>query len=186
MKSVMQELRRNAGTDHLLAPYVHCPRQVVDAWCDFLGLGPEDVVVEIGFGDGRLMRGLAERAGCRVVGFEVDEEALADAEALLGEMEEEARDRVRCYGKDAMAATPEECDWPAVAHCYGYLTKAGLRQVYPQLKERMRPGAAFYCIQFSIDGEEPVETQTFDFVDDKGAPTTFTFFKYTIPGAGAA
>ena len=180
MNAVFTELKRNAGTDHLLAPYVHCPTQVLDPWVEFLSLSPEDVAVEIGFGDGRLMRAIAERAGCRVVGFEVDGEALADAEVVMEEMDQEVRDRIRIYGKDAMSATPEECDWAMVEHCYGYLTKSGLRQVFPQLRQLMKPGAAFYCIQFSVDGEEPAEVGSFDFVDVRGEPQTFKFFKYVL------
>eukprot|EP00968_Pinguiococcus_pyrenoidosus_P006261 scaffold427_cov263-Pinguiococcus_pyrenoidosus.AAC.25 len=115
-----------------------------------------------------------------VTGFEVDPEALEDAHRQREDMEEAFKDKLRLYGKDAMQAEPDECDWAAVDVCYAYLTKAGLRQVFPQLQERMRPGAAFYCIQFSVDGADAVEEGGFDFVDDKGEDQHFTFYKYAI------
>eukprot|EP00440_Ansanella_granifera_P013647 gb/GFBE01014828.1/.p1 GENE.gb/GFBE01014828.1/~~gb/GFBE01014828.1/.p1 ORF type:complete len:184 (+),score=27.79 gb/GFBE01014828.1/:1-552(+) len=178
---VFAELKRRAGTDHLLAPYMHTPTQVIPEFIEFGGFQPSHRCVEIGCGDGRLMRALAEKVGCNITGFEVDEEALTHAHAHLGEMSPDARDLLTLHELDAMCSEASaRCDWSSVDICYVYLTKAGLRQVFPQLKQKMRAGSSFVTIQYSVDGVEPIAQGSTSFLDSRGETMAFNFFHYAI------
>lgn len=61
-----------------LGPFLATPNSLIDPLLDHLGLGPDDVVADLGAGDGRIVAAAAERHGCRGIGVEHDAE-LVDA-----------------------------------------------------------------------------------------------------------
>ena len=65
--SVVRGLR---GPGLCLAPYRSSPPEAVDLLVSELVIGPADVFVDLGSGDGALVRAVAERSGCRAVGVE--------------------------------------------------------------------------------------------------------------------
>ena len=65
--SVVRGLR---GPGLCLAPYRVSPPAAVDLLIGEVGVGPADVFVDLGSGDGSLVRAVAERSGCRAVGVE--------------------------------------------------------------------------------------------------------------------
>ena len=65
--SVVRGLR---GPGLCLAPYRSSPPEAVDLLVSELAIGPADVFVDLGSGDGSFVRAVAERSGCRAVGVE--------------------------------------------------------------------------------------------------------------------
>ncbi len=63
--------------------YVATPQEVVDAMLDMGRVGASDFVIDLGSGDGRIVRSAARRFGASGVGVEIDPEliALANNEA---------------------------------------------------------------------------------------------------------
>ena len=63
--------------------YVATPQEVVDAMLEMGGVGARDYVIDLGSGDGRIVRSAARRFGASGVGVEIDPElvALANTEA---------------------------------------------------------------------------------------------------------
>jgi|GEM_PF-382840 len=59
-----------------LAPFVPSPEIVVDTMLGLAGVGPSDVVYDIGCGDGRIVIEAAARFGARGVGIDIDPELI--------------------------------------------------------------------------------------------------------------
>jgi len=55
-----------------LAPYVASPEMIVEAMLRMAGVRPDDVVYDLGSGDGRIVIMAAQMFGARGVGFELD------------------------------------------------------------------------------------------------------------------
>lgn len=59
------------------APFVPTPEDVASAMLAFASVTPEDVVYDLGSGDGRIVIAAAKKYGCRAVGYEIDPELVA-------------------------------------------------------------------------------------------------------------
>jgi SAM-dependent methyltransferase len=79
----------HAAQDAALAPparvpdviYVPTPEAVVDAMLDMARVGKDDVVYDLGCGDGRIVIEAAKRGAKRAVGVDIDPERIAEARA---------------------------------------------------------------------------------------------------------
>jgi len=69
--------------------FVPTPSAVVDAMLRFAGVTPQDVVYDLGSGDGRIVIAAAQKYGARAVGVELDRELV-----------QKARERARKAGVD--------------------------------------------------------------------------------------
>ena len=52
--------------------YIPTPHDVVDAMLQLADVGKDDVVYDLGCGDGRILIAAASRYGCRTVGCDID------------------------------------------------------------------------------------------------------------------
>ncbi len=62
-------------------PYVPTPMKVVDAMVDLAQVTKDDLVYDLGCGDGRIVVRAAQRFGCRGVGVDLDPQRVAEAGA---------------------------------------------------------------------------------------------------------
>lgn len=75
---------RAQSDSELDVPFVTTPQNVVDAMLELAGVGPQDRLLDLGSGDGRIVITAARRWGIRGVGVEIDP-------ALIERAREEAR-----------------------------------------------------------------------------------------------
>ncbi len=68
------------GPGHL-GPFLATPSSLIDPLLDFAAVTADDVVVDLGCGDGRLVVEAARRRGCRARGVETDAELVESARA---------------------------------------------------------------------------------------------------------
>ena len=71
----------NAQDGASLAPYVPTPYDVVNRMLALAGVTADDVIYDLGCGDGRIVITAAERFGARGVGIDYDTERIAEANA---------------------------------------------------------------------------------------------------------
>jgi SAM-dependent methyltransferase len=69
------EVERTGG------PFVPTPQAVVDAMLDFAKVGPRDIIVDLGSGDGRIVLTAAQRYNARGFGIEIDPELVQQSNA---------------------------------------------------------------------------------------------------------
>ena len=62
--------------DNKEVPYVTTPNDVVDKMLELCEIGKDDIVYDLGCGDGRIVIAAAKKYGCRAFGFDIDEQLI--------------------------------------------------------------------------------------------------------------
>jgi SAM-dependent methyltransferase len=130
--------------------YIPTPEVVVDRMLELARVGRDDVVYDLGCGDGRIVIAAARRFGARAVGFDIDPARVA-----------EARRNVAAAGVERLVSIEQrdvfELDLtPATVVTLYLLPELNVR-LLPQL-ERLRPGARIVSHDFDIAGVAPSQT----------------------------
>jgi ribosomal protein L11 methylase PrmA len=151
-----------------LAPYVPTPQDVVDKMLAMAQVTKDDVVYDLGCGDGRIVVTAARTFGARGVGVDIDPERIKEAE-------ENAKaagvsDRVTFKLQDAMAVDVS----PATVVTLYLLSSSNLK-LRPLLTKQLRPGARIVSHAFSMGDWPPLETETF--TDSRGSERTLYLWK---------
>jgi SAM-dependent methyltransferase len=153
----------------LNAPYVVTPQPVVDAMLAVAGVTPDDVVYDLGSGDGRIVITAARRYGARGVGLELEparvEQARRSAEAAG------VADRVRFEVQDIFSADIREA---TVVTMY-LLPEVNLR-LRPRLLAALRPGTRIVSHAFDLGDWAPDKV-----LDVEGPEGRYTVFYWVVP-----
>ena len=142
-------LRYMAGSR--LAPYVPAPSAVGTTMLQLARLSPHEVVLDLGCGDGRLLRQAVHEFGAAsAVGYELDEGLVATARDLNGDDE-----RLCVRLADALSAADDIARADVVAL---YLTEAGNAALLPLLRQSMRPTARVVSYCWGLAGLAPTRS----------------------------
>jgi SAM-dependent methyltransferase len=133
-----------------LAPYVPSPMGIVEAMLELAGVGPEDVVFDIGSGDGRIVIAAAELHGAFGVGIEIDPDLVVRSRRAIEE--KGLTDRVRIIQANALDVDLSEADVVTL-----YLTVSGNEALRPHLEASLRRGTRVVSREFKIQDWTPLE-----------------------------
>ncbi len=131
----------------IFVEYVVTPHDVVARMLELARVGPEDVVYDLGCGDGRILIAAAKNYGCRAVGFDLDR--LRVAEARANAAREGVADRVTVEQKDVL-----KVDLRAATVVTIYLGTELNRRLIPQL-EQLPAGARIVSHNFGVGDFAP-------------------------------
>ena len=136
-----------------VAPYVPTPWHVVDRMLEEVDVTEEDVVFDLGSGDGRILMRAAKRLGARGVGYEINadlvEEARSAVEAAGVADQVEIRDR-DIFDADLSSATVVTL----------FLVTSAHRRLRPKLLNELQPGTRIASYKWEIPGWNPSKTVT--------------------------
>lgn len=130
-----------------LAPYVQTPMAVVDRMLALAAVGGEDVVFDIGCGDGRIVIRAAERFKARGVGIDIVAERIAEAREaarLAG-----VKNLVSFRREDAM-----DSDLSGATVVFLYLIPESNALLRPLLEKQLAPGVRVISHAYPIPGWE--------------------------------
>ncbi|HET8578753.1 MAG TPA: class I SAM-dependent methyltransferase [Methylomirabilota bacterium] len=130
-------------------PYVVTPPQVVDGMLRLAGVGREDVVYDLGSGDGRIVIAAARDFGARGVGIEIDPRLVAQSSRTA--QRAGLSERVRFVQQDLFATDLH----PATVVTL-YLTRELNLRLRPKLLQELRPGARVVSHHFDM-GDWPAD-----------------------------
>ena len=130
---LLERKARGSATPLDLGPYLPTPAGIIDALLDLAGAGPDDMVADLGCGDGRVLIRAAGR-GARAVGVERDP-TLAGAARRAAQAAGVA-DRVEVILGDV-----EQLDLAPVTAVVLFLDAAVLPGVVDRLRSGLRPGS---------------------------------------------
>ena len=136
------------------APFVATPPDVVDRMLTLAGVGPDDVVYDLGCGDGRIVIAAAQKFGARGVGVDIDPARIAEAEANARAAGVERRVSFRI--QDAL-----ETDVSDATVVTLYLLSAMNVQLRPILTRQLRPGSRIVSHSFAMGDWEPDVVDSF-------------------------
>jgi cyclopropane fatty-acyl-phospholipid synthase-like methyltransferase len=129
-------------------PYFPTPEPVVDAMLRLARVGPEDLVYDLGCGDGRIVIAAAAKYGARGYGVDVDPLPLIRARrdaARAGVAERVRFERGDLFQTDLRAATVVTL----------YLFESVNRRLAPKLRAELRPGARIVSHKFGMGTQWP-------------------------------
>jgi predicted methyltransferase len=118
-----------------VAPYVDTPTQLVDEMLALAGVGPEDYVVDLGSGDGRLVIAAVTKFKARG-GFGVDIDPALVKLANANAAKAGVADRVQFFERDLFATDVRKATVVTV-----YLLPGIMAKVEAKLRAELKPGA---------------------------------------------
>jgi precorrin-6B methylase 2 len=138
------------GARENLAPYVPTPQYIVERMLEAGHVTPEDVVYDLGSGDGRIVITAAQKFGAHAVGVEG-----------MPDLCRQSRQRIEALGLSERAQVVEDNVFhvdlsPATVVTMFFLTSSNER-LKPNLEKYLRPGARVVSNQFPIHGWKPTE-----------------------------
>jgi len=133
-------------------PFVPTPQVVVDEMLRVARVGPNDFVMDLGSGDGRIAITAARKFGARALGVELNEN-------LIFQSEESARqagveDRVKFLRQDLF-----KTDLTPASVITMYLLPSVNRRLRPRLLD-LRPGTRIVAHDFDLDDWKPDQLTT--------------------------
>jgi SAM-dependent methyltransferase len=128
-----------------LAPFVPSPPHVVDRMLILAGVGPDDVVYDIGCGDGRIVIAAAKTYGARGVGIDIDPQLIEECRANAKREGVEPLTRFICA--DATKAHVA----PATVLVL-YLLPESLETLKPLFEKELRPGVRIVSHNYRVPG----------------------------------
>jgi SAM-dependent methyltransferase len=128
-------------------PYVPTAQVTVDEMLRVAGVGPQDFVIDLGSGDGRIVITAAKKFGARGLGVDLDGE-------LVAQSEENARvfgvaDRVKFLQQDLF-----KTDFSQATVITMYLLTGVVRRLQPMLLD-LKPGTRIVSHDFQFDDWKP-------------------------------
>jgi SAM-dependent methyltransferase len=134
------------------APYVSTPQPVVDAMLRVAEVGANDVVYDLGCGDGRIVISAASRFGARGVGVDLDPRRIEEANAAARAAG--VSGRVRFIVQDLFKTDFSEASVLAL-----YLFPELNARLLPRIRAELRPGSRVVSYQFGIGDWVPDRTE---------------------------
>ena len=150
------------ATPEIVAPGVPSPGSVVEAMMQLAGVGPDDYVVDLGSGDGRIVIAAVAKHRARG-GFGVDINPVAIAHARENAIEAGVADRVQFHERDLFATDVREATVVTV-----YLLPSIMGKVERKLRAELKPGARIVVHDFPFPDWRPEKTILVESLDKLG------------------
>ena len=131
-------------------PYVPTPQPLVDRMLDLAKVGRQDVLFDLGCGDGRIVITAAKKRGARGTGIDIDPERIEDARRNAKAAGVASRVEFR-------QANIFEADFSAATVVTLYLLPDINRKLRPQLWRQLKVGTRVVSHDFDMGDEWPPE-----------------------------
>ena len=152
-----------------LAPYIPTPDDVVDRMLSFAKVTRDDVVFDLGCGDGRIPIAAARKYGARGVGLDIDPKLV-----------ELATSNAKAAGVDRLVQfhlqNVLEADVSSATVVTLYLLSSSNERLRPMLTRQLKPGARIVSHAFSMGRDWPADAID-QFVSARGDEVTLYLWK---------
>jgi len=133
-----------------LAPFVSTPLAVAEKMLELAQVGEDDVVYDLGCGDGRIVILAAQKFGARGVGIDFNPKRIE--ESLQGALEAGVEDRTEFRLGDVLKADFSDATVVTV-----YLLTRSNKRLRPLFEEQLRPGTLVVTHNYRVPGWENQE-----------------------------
>ena len=136
------------------ASFVRTPDYVIAEFLFKAGVGKDDILYDLGSGDGRIVIEAAKKTGCRAVGIEIDPDLVDDSRhnaALAGVL-----DRVRFIVADIFTE-----DFSEATVLTLYMGQDVNLRLRPKLLRELKPGTRIASYSFDMGEWKPDNTTSF-------------------------
>lgn len=150
--------------------YVPTPHDVIEKMLELADIKKDDIVYDLGCGDGRIVVAAAKKFGCKAWGFDIDPKRI-----------EEARKNVEKNGVGDLVTIEQQdifrLDLSKVNVVTLYLLPSLNVKLIPQL-EKMKPGSRIVSHDFDMRGVKPEKVES---VKGKGDYISHTVYFWKTP-----
>jgi len=153
-----------------LAPFVPTPMVVVDKMLELGGIDKDDVLFDLGCGDGRIVITAAKKFGTRGVGIDIDPQRIE--ESLRAAKEAGVDPLVEFRLQDVMKADIREATAVTL-----YLLPESNALLRPLLEAQLKPGTPVVSHNYSIPGWEEKEVTYVTLQDGTGQEHTIFVYR---------
>lgn len=129
--------------------FIPTPQEVVDKMLEMSKVTKDDLLYDLGCGDGRIVVTAAKRYGCKAVGYDIDPQRVKDS--LENVRKNKVGHLVRIEERDIFTLDLSEATVIAI-----YLLPRLNVQLIPQL-EKLKPGSRIVSHDFDMEGVRPDE-----------------------------
>ncbi len=152
-----------------LAPFVPTPQEVVDKMLHVAAVKKDEMVYDLGCGDGRIIITAAQKFGARATGVELDPDLFKKTQDRIRELK--LQDRVKIIQGNLL-----EVDLSPANVVTLYLLTDSNSKLKPNLEKYLKPGSRVVSHDFQVLGWTPakVEKVTRD-------ARTHTIYLYEMP-----
>jgi ubiquinone/menaquinone biosynthesis C-methylase UbiE len=133
-------------------PYVPTPEKVVERMLEIANVGPNDLVYDLGSGDGRIVIAAAKNHGARGVGIDIDPDRIREARANARSAG--VSDRVEFREGDLF-----KIDLSQASVVTLYLLSSVNLQLRPKLLSELKPGTRIVSHAFDMGDWKPLRTE---------------------------
>lgn len=150
--------------------YVPTPQEVVDKMLEIANVTKDDLLYDLGCGDGRFVVTAAKRYGCRAVGYDISPRRVRESRENV--KKNNVGHLVRIEQKDIFTLDLSKADVITL-----FLLPSLNLKLIPQL-DKLKPGSRIVSYRFGMRGVVPVRTVNFTSPRDK---SLHTFYLWTTP-----
>jgi hypothetical protein len=169
---------RAASSDEADVPYVPTPTVVVDAMLKLAGVGPQDYLIDLGSGDGRLVIAAAKRHGTRGFGVDIDPSLVRTAK--LEAQRQGVSGRVEFLEENLFVTDIAKATVMAL-----YLYPRVLMQLRPRLLAELKPGTRIVSHDFDLGDWRPDAHLTVPVPDKPYGPPRSEIYFWVVPANAA-
>jgi len=136
-------------------PYVSTPYEVVEEMLGIAGVNKDDILYDLGCGDGRIVITAAKKYGCRGVGVDLDPQRIK--ESRENAVKENVANKVKFIQQDLFEADISEATVMTL-----YLLSSVNLKLRPRLLRELKPGTRIVSHDFSMgEWEADLEKDVF-------------------------
>ncbi len=136
-----------------LAPFVALSMYSVRRMLRFASVGPDDIVYDVGSGDGRVViTAVHEFDAKKAVGIELREDLIRLARAQIVRLN--LTKRVEIIQGNALEKSIGEADVVTL-----YLTTKGNEMLRPKLERELKPGSRVISLDYKVSRWEPIKVE---------------------------
>ncbi|NWF57870.1 MAG: class I SAM-dependent methyltransferase [Fischerella sp.] len=136
-------------------PYVPTPQPVVDAMLKLANVGPNDVIYDLGSGDGRIPITAAQKYGIRGVGVDIDPQRVREANANA--QKAKVTNQVEFRQQDLFQTDLSEATVVTL-----YLLPDINLKLRPKLLQELKPGTRIVSHAFDMGEWKPQQVERVD------------------------
>jgi ubiquinone/menaquinone biosynthesis C-methylase UbiE len=137
--------------------YVPTEQVVVEKMLEMAKVKKDDVVFDLGCGDGRIVVTAAKKYGCKGVGIDIDPERIKDSLVTM-EKAKVGKDLVDIREGDALKVK----DLEKATVIMLYMLPEFMEKLEPQMKKRLKPGTRIVAHDYPFPNMDPDQTVEFN------------------------
>src|SRR5258708_743418 len=139
---------KSRNFENSLAPYVVSPQLIVDVMLEMANVKPNEIVYDLGSGDGRVLITAAQRFRAKAVGIEIEDALARNSEQKIASLG--LQQRIRVIHADLRNVDLSPADVVTM-----YLMTDSNEMIKPKLEQTLRPGTRVVSHEYKVPGWKP-------------------------------